>query len=45
MHSPIHIVDALKIGENEDSDIAEFIDKYITCASPDETEYREMSNL
>ena len=45
MHAPIHIVDAPKIDENEDSEGVEFIDKYITCSLPDETEYPEMSNL
>ena len=45
MHAPIHIVDAPKIDENEDSEVAEFIDKYITCAVPDATKYPEMSNL
>ena len=41
-HSPIHIVDASKIDENEDSEVVEFIDKYITCALPDKTKYPEM---
>ena len=45
MHAPIYIVDAPKIDENEDSEVAEFIDKYITCALPDEIKYPEMSNL
>ena len=45
MHAPIHIVDAPKIDENEDSEVVEFIDKYITCALPDATKYPEMSNL
>ena len=45
MHAPIHIVDAPKIGENEDREVVEFIDKYITCALPDETKYPEISNL
>ena len=45
MHAPIHIVDAPKIDENEDSEVVEFIDKYITCALPDETKHPEMSNL
>ena len=45
MHAPIHIVDAPKIDENEDSEVVEFIDKYITCALPDTTKYPEMSNL
>ena len=41
----IHIVDPPKIDENEDSEVVEFIDKYITCALPGQTEYSEMSNL
>ena len=45
MHAPIHIVDVPEIDENEDSKVVEFIDKFITCALPDETKYPEMSNL
>ena len=45
MDAPVHIVDALKIDENEDSEVVEFIDEHIKCALPDETKYREMSNL
>ena len=45
MHAPIHILDAPKIDENEDSEVVEFIDKYITCALPGQTKYSEMSNL
>ena len=45
MLTPIHIVDAPKIDENEDSEVVEFIDKYVTCAVPDETKYPEMNNL
>ena len=45
MHAPIHIVDAPKIDENEDSEVVEFIDKYITCALPDAIKNPEMSNL
>ena len=45
MHAPIHIVDVPKIDENEDSEVVELIDKYITCALPDDTKYPEMSNL
>ena len=44
MHAPVHIVDA-KIDENEDSEVTEFINKYITCALPEQTKYPEMSNL
>ena len=36
MHASIHIVDAPKIDENEDSEVVEFIDK---------TKFSEMSNL
>ena len=45
MHVSIHIVDAPKIDENEDSEVVEFIDKYITCTLPDATKYPEMSNF
>ena len=45
MHAPIYIEDAPEIDENEDSEVVEFIDKYITCALTDETKYPEMSNL
>ena len=44
MYVPIHIVDVPKIGEDEDSNVVEFIDKYITCALP-EPKYPEVSNL
>ena len=40
MYAPIHIVDAPK-----DSEVVEFIDKYITFGLPDATKYPEMSNL
>ena len=45
MHAPIHIVDPPKIDENEDCEIVEFIDKYITCCVLDATKYPEMSHL
>ena len=45
MHVPIHIADAPKIDENKCSEVVEFIDKYITYALPDETNYSEMTNL
>ena len=44
-HAPIHIVNSPKIGENEDSEVVEFIDSYVTCALPDDTKYPEISNL
>lgn len=45
MHVPIHLVDAPKIYESEDSELVDFIDNYITCALPDEAKYLEISNL
>ena len=45
MHAPIHVVDAPKIDENNDSKVIEFIDKCNTCALPDEEKYPEMSKL
>ena len=36
MHAPFHVVDAPKIDENNNSEVMKFIDKYITCALPDE---------
>ena len=45
MHAPIHMVDSSKNDESDDSEIVEFIGKYITCALTDATKYPEMSNL
>ena len=45
MHAPIHIVDAPKIDENNDGEVIEFIDKYFTCALPDEEKCPEMNKL
>ena len=45
MHALIHILDAPKVDENEDSELGEFIEKYITRALPDETKYPKSSNL
>ena len=42
MHASIHIVDAPKINENNNS---KFIDKYIKYAIPDEEKYPEMNKL
>jgi hypothetical protein len=36
MHVGIHIKGAPKIDEDDDSEVTSFIDKYITCAIPDE---------
>ena len=43
MHVPVHTVDAPKIDESQDSEVVELIDKYITCALPDETKYPQLS--
>ena len=45
MHAPIHVVAAPKIDEISNSEVIEFIDKYITCALLDEEEYPEMNKL
>ena len=45
MHAAIHMVDGPKIDKIEDSEVVQFINMYLTCASPFVTEYREMSNL
>ena len=45
IHAPIHIINAPKNDENEDSEVVEFIDKYVTCALPDATNYPERSKL
>ena len=44
-HASIHLVGAPKIDENEDSEVEEFIDKYITCSLLDENEYAELNGL
>ena len=43
MHALIHVVDAPKIVENENSEVDEF--KHIACAFLDETKYPETGNL
>ena len=45
MHALIHILDAPKVDENEDSELGEFIEKCITRALPDETKHPKSSNL
>ena len=45
MHAPIHVVDAPKTDENNDSEVIEFIDKCIICVLPDEEKYPEMNKL
>ena len=41
MHAPNHVVDASKIDENKESDVVDFINKYITWWN----KYLEISNL
>ena len=45
MHAPIHVVDAPRIDDNNDSEVIEVIDKYIKCALPDKEKYSEMNKL
>ena len=45
INTPIYIIDAQKVEENENSDVVEITDKYITSALPDKTKYTEMRNL
>ena len=45
VHACIHVQNAPKIDKDKDSDVEEFIDKYITCSLPDENEYPELHNL
>ena len=45
MHAPIHVVNAQKIDENDDSEVVEFTDKHNTRAFPDDIKYAKISNL
>ena len=45
LYALIHIADGPKIEENEERELVRFIDKYITCALPDDRKYPELSNL
>ena len=45
IHAPIHVLGAPKIDENDDSEVTEFIDKYITCALPNNDSYPELTKL
>ena len=44
MNTPIYIVDAQNVDENENRGLVEIIDKYIACALPDNTKHPEMRN-
>ena len=44
MNTPIYIVDAQNVDENENRGLVEIIDKYIACALPDNTKRPEMRN-
>ena len=41
----IHVKDAPKLDEDDDSVVTEFIDKYITAAIPNDKEYPELNKL
>ena len=45
LHCAIHIIDAPKIDVDEDKVVANFTDKYITCALPDKNEYPELHQI
>ena len=44
-HCAIHVKDAPKLDENTDSEILEFIDKYITCSIPHKDAPPELHEL
>ena len=44
-HLNIHVMDAPKIDQDEDDEVVEFIDKYISCAIPDKDEYPDLNAL
>ena len=44
-HCAIHVKDAPKLDENTDSEIVEFIDKYITCSIPHKDAEPELHEL
>ena len=48
IHAPIHIKDAPKIDEDDDSnddEVVDFIDKYITCSLPDKDSFPDLYEL
>ena len=45
LHAAIHVVDAPKIDIDEDEEVTEFIDKYITCSIPNESIYPVLNQL
>ena len=45
VHAILHVKDAPKVDEDSDDKVATFIDKHITCASPDKDKYPELSEL
>ena len=45
IHAPIYRVDAPKIDKNKDSEVVRFIDKYIACSFPEETNYPKMIDM
>ena len=45
IYASIHVAGAPKIDENEDYEVEEFIDRYITCSLPNAGEFPELRNL
>ena len=45
MHAAVYVLDVSKIDKNEDNEVLKFINKHITSAPQDETEYPEIRNL
>ena len=44
-HAPIHVVNAPKIDKNKDEEVVQFINKYVTCCLPDESDHPELHKL
>lgn len=44
-HCIFWIEDAPKFEENSDEEVVEFIDRYVTCEIPDQTEDRELHDI
>lgn len=44
-HATLHVKDAPKLDQDDDNVVTKFIDKYITCAIPDEKEFSEFNKL
>ena len=44
-HATLHVEGAPRLDEDDDNVVTNFIDKYISCAIPDEKEYPELNKL